>query len=139
MEFLWSSIFRTECFIETAASSTVAEPSFPSLSGHVRVRRFAPVFASVRVSSFFHLTFLYHLPKTTLDRPLSPRSSLSRLASYSIYRLPFFANPLKAIHTLFSLRLSPRPSLFHYPGEVRRMACVPSLMQPGTQTRSTTC
>ena len=36
---------------------------------------------------------------------------LSRLTP-STYR--FFARPLKAIHTLFS---SPRPSLFHYPGE----------------------
>lgn len=122
MEFLWSSIFRTECFIETAASSRWNRTPRAT---HLCPRRSV---CNNPWPGIFRCSQAYVAPLPfVLPQPL--RGGLvGRYHGLALFYLspPFFVNPLKAIHTLFSLRLSPRYPLFHYPREFRRLACVPT-------------
>lgn len=88
----------------------------PSLS--LFVCTFACLSLSSSPSLYVYTRFFFHVNfRTTLFAP-SFFTSRPAISAHPIHhRLPFFARPLKAIHTLFPLRLSPRPSLFHYPGE----------------------
>lgn len=90
-------------------------PSLPLFVCIVRVNR-----PSLSLSLFLTLCVYVFLLSRELPYHLSFSSLFFHLTTRylgSPHRLSFFARPLKAIHTLFSLRLSPRPSLFHYPGE----------------------